>query len=194
MTKTLYKDYFTNFISGEPYAYGLKCSAPAFDIDDREVMFVAAGEKKTIRMVHSSHSRKFLQVHVGAGADVAIEVVLIAQKDCVLDSYIEVLHEGDEGKSTLSLRGYTESNGRIISRIRTCVPHRVFHAHATQSVTLYQFGKEGVVDCIPRLDIQNKTTTSSHAVRLEKVSEAEYWLAAQKGITSEMYRNLKKQI
>ena len=73
------------------------------------------------------------------------------------------------------------------------MPHEVFHVHATQSVQLYQFGTEGVIDCIPILEIQNKTTVSSHAVRLEKISESEYWQAARNSIVSEIYQDLKKE-
>lgn len=190
MTK---QGYFTNYIKGEVYTYGLKCTSPSFDIDEREIVFVGQGEEKKIRIVHDSHSRKFLQVHVGVDANVAIEIVLIAKEGSTLDSYIEILHEGDVGKSTLIVRGYTEGNSKIISRIRTHVPHEIFRAHAIQKVTLYQFGNEGVVDCIPMLEIENKTSISSHAVRLEKITESEYWQAGRNGITTDMYQDLKKE-
>ncbi len=193
MIKTINRDYFTNYIKGEVYTYGLKCTSPVFDIDERETVFVGEGEEKSIRIVHDIHSRRFLQVHVASGAHVAIEIVLIAKENSTLDSYIEVLHIGDTGKSTLLVRGYTQGNGRIISRIRTHVPHEVFHVHATQNVTLYQFGTEGVIDCIPMLEVENKTTVSSHAVRLEKITESEYWQAGRNGMTSEMYQGLKKE-
>ena len=187
------QDYFTNYIKGEVYTYGLKCTSPQFDIDEREVIFVAQGEEKKIRVVHDSYSRRFLQIHVVGQAKVEVEIVLIAKENSTLDSYIEILHEGDEGKSTLIVRGYIEGNGRIISRILTHVPHEVFRVHATQNVTLYQFGTDGVIDCIPMLEIENKTTVSSHAVRLEKITESEYWQASRNGMTAEVYQDLKKE-
>ena len=186
-------DYFTKYIEGDSYNYGLKCMTPSFEVDEREVVFIAQGEEKKIRIIHNNNSRKFLQIHVARDAKIDVEVTLISKESCVLDSYIEILHEGDGGKSTLVVGGYTEGNGRVISRIRTHVPHNVFHVHATQSVQLYQFGAEGVADCIPMLEIQNKTTISSHAVRLEKITESEYWQAARNGITSAMYQDLKKK-
>lgn len=193
MTKIIDRDYFTDYTKGEEYSYGLKCVSPVFDTDEREVVFVAQGEEKKIHVVHDGHSRKFLRVHVAARAKVEVEIVLVAKGDCVLDSYIEILHEGDKGKSALMVRGYTEGNGRIISRIRTHVPHDVFHVHAIQHATLYQFGIDGVIDCIPMLEIKNKTTISSHAVRLEKITESEYWQVGRNGITREMYQDLKKE-
>lgn len=186
-------DYFTNYIKGEIYNYGLKCTSPSFEVDEHEIVFIAQGEEKKICIVHDSNTRKFLQVHAGFQSKVDVEVILIAKENCTVDSYIEILHEGNGGRSTLTVRGYTEGNGRIISRIRTHVPHEASHVHATQSVQLYQFGAEGVVDCIPILEIQNKTTISSHAVRLEKISESEYWQAARNGITSGIYQDLKKE-
>lgn len=185
-------DYFTDYISGEMYVYGLKCTTPSFEVDEREVVFVAQGEEKKIHIVHNGSSRKFLQIHVARDAKVEIEMILIAKESCVLDSYIKILHEGDGGKSSLMVRGYTEGGGRIISRIRTHVPHEVFRVHATQNVILYQFGTEGVIDCIPMLEIENKTTISSHAVRLEKIAESEYWQATRNGITESLYQDLKK--
>lgn len=186
-------DYFTNYIKGEVYTYGLKCTSPLFDVDEREAVFVTEGEQKKIQIVHETYSRKFLQIRIAAQAKVEVEIILIAKEGCVLDSYIEILHVGDTAKSTLVVRGYTEGSGRIISRIRTHVPHEVFHVHATQSVQLYQFGAEGVVDCIPILEIQNKTTISSHAVRLERISENEYWQAVRNGISESLYQELKKE-
>ncbi|MFZ2151680.1 MAG: SufD family Fe-S cluster assembly protein [Minisyncoccia bacterium] len=186
-------DYFTNCVLGEAYVYGLKCTTPLFEVDEREVIFVTQGEEKKIRIIHNSNSRKFLQIHVARNAKVDVEIILIAKEGCVLDSYIEILHEGDTGKSALVVRGYTEGNGRIISRIRTHVPHEVFHVHAIQNVQLYQFETEGVVDCIPILEIQNKTTVSSHAVRLEKINESEYWQATRSGISESFYQDLKKE-
>lgn len=186
-------DYFTNYVSGEVYVYGLKCSSPSFKVDERQVVFVTEGEQKKIQIIHDTYSRKFLQIRIAAQAKVEVEIVLIAKEECVLDSYIEILHVGDAAKSTLVVRGYTEGNGRIISRIRTHVPHEVFHVQATQSVQLYQFGPEGIVDCIPILEIQNKTTTSSHAVRLEKISENEYWQVVRSGISESLYQELKKE-
>jgi len=185
-------DYFTNYNFGEAYAYGLKCVSPEYAEDTREVIVIPQSEEKKVRIVHDSNSRKFLRVYVAAYAKVEIEIVLIAKGDCVLDSYIEILHEGDKGKSTLTVRGYTEGSGRIISRIRTHVPHEVFHVHATQNVQLYQFDTDGVIDCIPILEIENKTTISSHAVRLEKITESEYWQAARSGISESLYQHVKK--
>lgn len=186
-------DYFTNYVPGEVYVYGLKCTTPSFEVDEREVIFVTQGEEKNIHIIHNSNSRKFLQIHVARDAKVDVEIILIAKESCALDSYIEILHEGDAGKSILTVRGYTEGNGRIISRIRTHVPHEIFHVQATQNVQLYQFGTEGVIDCIPILEIQNKTTVSSHAVRLEKISESEYWQATRSGISEPLYQDLKKE-
>lgn len=193
MTKIIGKDYFADYTKGEIYNYGLKCTTPLFEIDEREVIFIAPGEGKKFRIIHDGYSRKFLQIHVAKGASVEIEVVLVAKDTCVADSYIEILHEGDGGKSALTIRGYTEGSGRIISRIRTHVPHEVFYVHATQNVTLYQFGTDGIIDCIPMLEVQNKTTISSHAVRLEKMNEFEYWQANRNGITSHEYQDLKKE-
>ncbi len=136
-------DYFTNYIKGEIYNYGLKCTSPSFEVDEHEIVFIAQGEKKKICIVHDSNARKFLQVHAGFQSKVDVEVILIAKENCTVDSYIEILHEGNGGRSTLTVRGYTEGNGRIISRIRTHVPHEASHVHATQSVQLYQFGAEG---------------------------------------------------
>lgn len=187
------KDYFNNYTKGEAHTYGLKCASPAFTEDIRQVVYVAKGEDRKIKIIHDAHSRRFLQVHVAESAKTEIEIVLVAKENSTVDSYIEILHEGNEGKSILAVRGYTEGNGRIISRIRTYVPHEVFRVHATQNVILYQFGNEGVVDCIPVLEIQNKTTVSSHAVRLDKITESEYWQAGRNGMTIEMYQSLKKE-
>ncbi len=187
-------DYFSNYTKGQAHTYGLKCVSPEFIDDIREIVVVEEHEEKKIRIVHDVSSRKFLQVHVGVNAKVEVEVVLIAKEDEVLDSFIEVLHEGNNGKSTLNVRGYTEGNGRIISRIRTHVPHEVFNVQATQNVTLYQFGTDGVIDCIPMLEIENKTTHSSHAVRLEKISDVEYWQAENAGVSQSVYQDLKKNI
>lgn len=189
----MYKDYFNNYKKGEAYSYGLKCASPEFSEDSREIVYVAKNETRDIKIIHDSYSRKFLQVHVAHGAVVNVEVVLIAQENSVVDSYIEIIHEGDEGVSTLSVRGFTEDNGCIISRVRTHVSHDVSRVQAKQTVSLYQFGKGGVIDCIPMLEVENKTTVSSHAVRLEKISDVEYWNAAQRGIGSGMYQNLKKK-
>ena len=111
----------------------------------------------------------------------------------VIDSYVDIVHEGNEGKSEVIVRGCTEGNARIICRIKTHVPHEVFHAIATQDVSLYQFGVGGTIDCIPVLEIKNKTTQSKHAVRLEKISDIEYWYAAHIGISSHVFQNMKKQ-
>jgi hypothetical protein len=186
-------DYFSNYKKGEVYTYGLKCVSPEFIDDIREIMVVGEREEKKIRIVHDTNSRRFLQVRVEVGAKVEVEIVLIAKKDEVLDSFMEILHVDNGGKSTLYVRGYTEGNGRIISRIRTHVPHEVFNVQATQNVTLYQFGGDGVVDCIPMLEIENKTTQSSHAVRLLKISDIEYWQAENVGISQSVYQNLKKE-
>lgn len=194
MTKKIIReDYFTDYTKGEVYNYGLKCASPLFDIDEREVIFIVQGKEKKIRIVHDSNARKFLQIHVGLDAKVDVEIILIARENCVADSYIEILHEGDAGKSTLMVRGYTEGNGRIISRICTHVPHEVFRVQATQNVTLYQFGVDGIIDCIPMLEIENKTTQSSHAVRLEKITDIEYWQAKNVGISESAYQNFKKE-
>lgn len=186
-------DYFSNYKKGEAYVYGLKCVSPEFAHDVREIVVVGDREEKKIRIVHKTNSRKFLRVHVGAGAKVEVEIILITKEGEVADSYIEILHVGNNGKSTLNVRGYTEGNGRIISRIRTHVPHEVFNVQATQNVTLYQFGVNGVIDCIPMLEIENKTTESSHAVRLEKISDVEYWQAENVGISKLVYQDLKKE-
>lgn len=187
------KDYFSDYIKGQAYTYGLKCASPEFDEDVREVVHVSKGEEKKIKITQSTHSRIFLQVHVAEGAKVEVEVVLIGNANCVADSFIEILHEGNRGISALTVRGYTEGHGRIISRVRTHVPHEVFNVHAMQIISLYQFGTEGVIDCIPVLEIENKTTISSHAVRLEKITESEYWHAGRNGMTIDMYQNLKKE-
>lgn len=185
-------DYFTDYTKGEVYKYGLKCISPSFKIDEREVVFIEHGQIKKIRIIHDINSRKFLQVRVAKDATVEIEVIIVAKEACITDSYIEILHEGDRGNSTLNVRGYAEGSGRIISRIRTHVPRESFHVHATQNVTLYQFGIEGVIDCIPILEVENKTTISSHAVRLEKINKDEYWQAEKIGIVPYIYQGLKK--
>lgn len=186
-------DYFSNYKKGEAYAYGLKCVSPEFVHDVREIFGVEDREEKKIRIVHDTNSRKFLRIHVGVEAKVEVEIILIAKEGEVVDSFIEILHVGKGGKSTLNVHGYTEGNGRIISRIRTHVPHEVFNVQATQNVTLYQFGADGVIDCIPMLEIENKTTQSSHAVRLEKISDIEYWQAENVGISAFVYQGLKKE-
>lgn len=186
-------NYFTDYTKGEAYVYGLKCASPEFINDVREIVSVGEHEEKKIRIVHDTNSRRFLQVRIEAGAKVEVEIILIAKKNEVLDSFIEILHVDNDAKSTLTVHGYTEGSGRIISRIRTHVPHEVFHVQATQNVTLYQFGTEGVIDCIPMLEIENKTTQSSHAVRLEKISDIEYWQAENVGISHSTYQDLKKE-
>lgn len=186
-------DYFTEYKKGESYTYGLKCTSPVYDVDVRDVVYVGEGEKRIIQIAHDVHSRKFMQVHVAARADVRIEVILSAPRDIVIDSYVDVIHEGNEGKSEVIVRGCTEGNGRIICRMRTHVPHEIFHVTATQDVSLYQFGVGGIIDCIPVLEIKNKTTNSQHAVRLEKISDIEYWYAAHAGISSYHFQSMKKQ-
>lgn len=186
-------DYFNNYTKGKSYAYGLKCVSPVYDEDVRDIVYVGEGEKRIIQIKHNTHSRQFLQIHVAVRADVKIEIVLSAKENTCLDSYIDVIHEGNEGKSEIIVRGFTEGNGRIICRIRTHVPHEVFHVTATQDMNLYQFRAGGIIDCIPVLEIQNKTTNSRHAVRLEKISDIEYWYAAHTGISSHDFQNIKKE-
>ncbi len=186
-------DYFTEYKKGESYTYGLKCTSSVYDVDVRDVVYIGENEKRIIQIVHDTHSRKFIQVHVAARADVRIEINLSAPIGTVIDSYVDIVHEGNEGKSEVIVRGCTEGNGRIICRIRAHVPHEVFHVTATQDVSLYQFGVGGIIDCIPVLEIKNKTTNSKHAVRLEKISDIEYWYAARIGISSHVFQNMKKQ-
>lgn len=187
------QDYFSNYKKGESYVYGLKCKSPEFVEDIREVITLSPHESKTISIVHDIHSRKFLQVRLLDDAKVSIDVRLIASSDVTLDSFIEVIHEGSASESVVRVHGYAESGGKIISRVRTHVPAEVHHAKAVQNISLYQFGQGSTIDCIPLLEVKNKTTQSSHSVRLERISEDEYWQASRLGIEKDEYSRLKKK-
>lgn len=186
------QDYFSDYTKGESYSYGLKCVSPEFVDDSREVVVLNNNEVRNISIAHDSNSRKFLQVHLSSDAKVNVELVLVAKEGIVVDSFIEVLHKGDRSESQLTIRGYTEGNGRVICRVRTNIPHNVHNAKANQNIRLHQFDADGITDCIPVLEVQNKTTTSSHSVRLERISETEYWSAERLGMNKEIYNSLKK--
>lgn len=187
------KDYFSQYKKGEAYAYGLKCQSPEYVDDVREVVTLLPHESRTISITQNGNTRKFLQVRLADHAKVSIDIILTASSQVVIDSFIEVLHEGEDSKSFLQVRGYADNGGRIITRVRTSVPKEVTNAKAVQRISLYQFGQGSTIDCIPILEVQNKTTQSSHSVKLERISEDEYWQASRFGIEKEQYNLLKKK-
>ncbi len=186
------KDYFNNYTKGEAYVYGLKCISNIFESDERSVVTVLPGENMSVTVTHNTESRKFVRYILKERAVLDVNVCIQGRNTTELDMLYEVVHEGNNSRSNVSISGFVEDTAHAIVRLTTIVPHTAFYCEATQSVHLYQFSNESVIDCIPILEVKNKTTRSSHAVRLETVSDIAYWYAAKLGLNVDFFEGLVK--
>lgn len=187
------KNYFENCILGESYTYGLKCTSPAYVDDVREVVEVAAYTHKNIVIKIDTHCRRMYKIILSEGAEVDITCVIVARKDVVTDAYVEILHHGNVSHSRLTMRGYTEGNGRIICRFVTEVPRDSEGCVAVQKALFYEFGSPGGIDCIPELSVANKHVQSSHSIACERITEEETWFAAMRGLNELEYTKVIQQ-
>jgi len=187
------KDYFNNYTKSEAYTYGLKCVSKTFENDERSVVTVPPGKNMSVTVTHNTESRKFVRYILKEGSILDVNVLIHGTKGTELDMLYEVLHEGNNSKSSVDISGFVEDTAHAIVRLTTTVPHTAFHCEATQSVHLYQFSNESVIDCIPILEVKNKTTRSSHAVRLETISDVAYWSGAKLGLSATLFEEIVKR-
>lgn len=187
------KDYFTDYIPGESYVYGLKCASGTFAHDERQIITVPAHTSREIVFVHKETSRYFLQIHLAEYASVSVHFTIKADTDQILDAFIEVFHQGNHSTSDVRVHGYVDGSSRVIVRLATYVPQEVFHTTSNQNVLVYQFSRSAEIDCIPTLQVQNKTSASRHAVAIKKITDIEYWNAGRSGLLVEEYQDLYKQ-
>ncbi|MDP3958323.1 MAG: SufD family Fe-S cluster assembly protein [bacterium] len=205
-------DLKSHYTAPNAYKYGLKITSPFVEDFSKvvagggEVVYVAAGTHKTLMNDLSGHRLIVVDVeeggsfeyeerssgqsvksdlHVflrGKNAKVTIQARYELDGVAKLDILHRVYHEADGTSSEIETRGALWGESHLIYRSGIRMEEGSRATKGKEDARFIVLSKAAKIDAIPALDISAKETSTSHALSIRRISDAELFYPKLRGL------------